>query len=448
MTSVRRARPPWAVMFLALTCSLSYSLPTWAQQPTPQPCGPGVTCNGCSQTTLDDLIEDEIDEALDRLEEFLRLDNLIGLGVDAATEEIFDLIEEELEDGGDPEQLELFNDNRSLLETTLGDEVEELLRTTLGVDAVDAIRQPTKAIPVTDNTDRLNFVGPDAPAFEVDGLSPIIDYDLPNLSEASELLDRLGDEGFDSIRDDVLQRTERVGLRLDASYGDEWRFSLEGGVNDPFSDDRFFGELDAKYDNGRGFQADLELMIEEGGEYTFTGGFTLHFSDCRCCVFSELPLADCNRNGIEDRRDVESGRSQDVNANGRPDECEVRRLTWVISGEADGGQVTVSVSTGFGPCSLDHVTTSGQSAGTVAGELAAVVNGDACFTAAGIVAEADRGVFSLRGFLLADLGLVSTDPGLEIVTPALAIPTLGEAGLFLLALVLLLAGLGLLRRVW
>lgn len=37
-----------------------------------------------------------------------------------------------------------------------------------------------------------------------------------------------------------------------------------------------------------------------------------------------LGLADCNQNGISDAVDIAGGASQDVNRNGRPDECEVR----------------------------------------------------------------------------------------------------------------------------
>jgi hypothetical protein len=46
-----------------------------------------------------------------------------------------------------------------------------------------------------------------------------------------------------------------------------------------------------------------------------------------CCVCSLpaqplMPLADCNRNGIEDSVDIVYGSSSDVDRNGIPDECE------------------------------------------------------------------------------------------------------------------------------
>ncbi len=35
-----------------------------------------------------------------------------------------------------------------------------------------------------------------------------------------------------------------------------------------------------------------------------------------------LPGADCNRNGVDDRRDIQNGASEDCNRNGIPDECD------------------------------------------------------------------------------------------------------------------------------
>ena len=38
-----------------------------------------------------------------------------------------------------------------------------------------------------------------------------------------------------------------------------------------------------------------------------------------------FPPPDCNRNGIDDAKDIATGVAHDHNLNGRPDECEVHR---------------------------------------------------------------------------------------------------------------------------
>src|SRR5262249_52413724 len=48
-------------------------------------------------------------------------------------------------------------------------------------------------------------------------------------------------------------------------------------------------------------------------------------------------ITDCNGNGIDDAIDIVSGISQDVNLNGRPDECEIRLYVNInTSNDCDG----------------------------------------------------------------------------------------------------------------
>ena len=155
----------------------------------------------------------------------------------------------------------------------------------------------------------------------------------------------------------------------------------------------------------------------------------------------QVLLTDCNGNGIADATDLADDTSEDVDGDGRPDECEIYMLDWVIKGAAEGGTVKLTIDGFTATCTVMIATLAGDSAEAVAAALAAAVNADPCLTAQGIGAQAHETTLWIHGFLLTPdkAELVNTDPGLEFTIPIVKIPTLSGLGLGLFAS--LLAGL-------
>ena len=181
-------------------------------------------------------------------------------------------------------------------------------------------------------------------------------------------------------------------------------------------------------------QVDVAAMIGD----VLLGGVTVEDS---------VPsLPDCNLNGIDNTEDIASGASQDINNNGTPDECKVLDLPCTFSGTAQGGQVSVSLAGFTATCTVSIVTTAGQSPSTVAANLAAAINADACMSGQGITATASGNSVRMVGFLLRLLGSTITDPGIHHSIPIVAIPALTITGVALMALLLLLAGVFFIAR--
>lgn len=155
---------------------------------------------------------------------------------------------------------------------------------------------------------------------------------------------------------------------------------------------------------------------------------------------------DCNRNGIDDATDIAQATSQDLNANARPDECEITTVVWEFSGVAAGGQVSATLQGYSGTCTVMITTLPGQTAATVAANFAAAVNADACLGAQGVTASAIGGVLRIRGLTLLLVSSAVTDAGLQHEMPIASIPTLLPGGLAALVLVLLIAAVTTLRR--
>lgn len=162
----------------------------------------------------------------------------------------------------------------------------------------------------------------------------------------------------------------------------------------------------------------------------------------------EVILAqDCNENGIPDSTDISGGASQDINGNEVPDECEIVVIPCTFFGTAEGGQVSVTLTGFTATCTVVIVTTPGQSSETVAMELAAAINSDACMNGQGFTASASGSSLQMGGFLLRFDGSTVADPGLSHEIPIIAVPTLSPLGLAALTLLVLLAGIALrLRR--
>lgn len=144
---------------------------------------------------------------------------------------------------------------------------------------------------------------------------------------------------------------------------------------------------------------------------------------------------DCNLNNLPDADDIASGLSEDINANGYPDECEMGSVPWDFEGTAAGGQVEIVVDGYSTTCSVTVTTTAGETAAMVAANLAAAINGDACFTSQMITAVADGGRLTIEGFAINALDVSEniTDPGLGHSMPIPEVPTLSPGGLLVLA---------------
>lgn len=167
-------------------------------------------------------------------------------------------------------------------------------------------------------------------------------------------------------------------------------------------------------------------VFGEGGERR--GGVT---------IVGQVSGPDCNRNGVADAEDVASGTSQDLNGNGRPDECELRAVVWVFRGTAQGAQVEATLRGIGGPCTVTVATVAGQTAAAVAAGFAAAAEASACLTGQGVSATAAGGTVTLRGLDLELVSDVVSDPGLVHSMPIASVPLLSWPGA--LALVLLLA---------
>lgn len=152
---------------------------------------------------------------------------------------------------------------------------------------------------------------------------------------------------------------------------------------------------------------------------------------------------DCNRNRIDDTEEIASGRSADVNGNGRPDGCETGRVVWALDGVAGGGQVEIVVEGFAATCAVTVPTLAGESAGMVAAKLAAALRADACLGPQGITATSRGGLLVLTGVELdfRDVSETVSDPGLAHRRPLTSIPTLSGAMLGLLASLLALLAL-------
>lgn len=158
-------------------------------------------------------------------------------------------------------------------------------------------------------------------------------------------------------------------------------------------------------------------------------------------------IDDCNDNGVDDAVDIANGTSPDIDGSGEPDECEVGTATCEVQGTAAGGQGQLTIAGFSAPCLVIVPTVGGQTAATVAGNVAAGCNADGCLQAQGITCSAIGGRLFATGFRIepADMTLVFTDPGLSCEIPAMAIPTLSWRALALLAGLLLGAGILVLR---
>ncbi len=157
-------------------------------------------------------------------------------------------------------------------------------------------------------------------------------------------------------------------------------------------------------------------LIDDAGNIsttTFTAGFP-----------------DCNRNGIEDDIDIATGTSPDVDANGIPDECQSGSITWVLTGTAEGGSVSITVEGFFDTCTVIVPTVAGQTAAEVVALLAAAINADPCLVDQEITASADGTNLTIRGFHVGSKTVSESidDPGLGHVIPVLSIPTMSPRG--------------------
>ncbi len=158
------------------------------------------------------------------------------------------------------------------------------------------------------------------------------------------------------------------------------------------------------------------------------------------CAIEILRISDCNQNGIDDADDIANGTSADIDASGRPDECEVFTRSCIFSGTAEGGSVSVTLAGFTETCFLSIPTTAGESALNVAADLTSAINADACMAGQGITASASGSTVRMTGFLLQLIDAVVADPGLEHDFSITEIPSLSAAGLALLAFLLLIAG--------
>jgi uncharacterized repeat protein (TIGR01451 family) len=212
----------------------------------------------------------------------------------------------------------------------------------------------------------------------------------------------------------------------------------------------------------------VDLAAHQSVQYTVTATVAPDFQGLLCneatvapppCIADPIPadnaatdcdqvlLTDCNGNGIADATDIADGTSEDVDGDGRPDECEIYMLDWVIKGTAQGGTVEITIDGFTATCSVMIATLAGDSAEAVAAALAGAVNADPCLSAQGIGAQAHETTLWIHGFLLTPekAELANTDPGLEFTVPIVKIPTLSGLGLGLFAS--LLAGLAARRIV-
>lgn len=156
-------------------------------------------------------------------------------------------------------------------------------------------------------------------------------------------------------------------------------------------------------------------------------------------------FSDCNSNAVDDAEDIANGTSQDVNANGQPDECELGAATWRFRGTAAGGAVSVTLAGFSDTCTVSISTTSGQSTDAVVGDLASALNADACMSSQGFVATASDDSLRISGFLLTHVDTTVTDPGLQHEVPILSIPVLNTVGILAMVLLLMLGGWAIVR---
>lgn len=164
------------------------------------------------------------------------------------------------------------------------------------------------------------------------------------------------------------------------------------------------------------------------------------------CIVEVLPPADCNSNGVDDAADVASGGSPDLNASGIPDECEQGVVVWVLSGTAQGGQISTMIQGFAATCTVTVSTAAGEPVSAVVAKVAAALNSDNCLAAQGIVAEALGSRLRITGLDLepADITETMTDPGL-LHAPAQDIPALSPLGVALMVLALAAMSVALLR---
>lgn len=157
---------------------------------------------------------------------------------------------------------------------------------------------------------------------------------------------------------------------------------------------------------------------------------------------------DCNSNGVDDAVDIGGGASQDINADGVPDECQIGSVLWRFFGTAQGGQVSATIDGFFATCTVTVTTVAGESAATVAANLAAAINADACLVSQEIAATASSEIVRITGFLIShqDVSTNVTDSGLAHEIPLLSIPTLSLLGLIVLAMLFIGVGIGVLWR--
>jgi hypothetical protein len=166
------------------------------------------------------------------------------------------------------------------------------------------------------------------------------------------------------------------------------------------------------------------------------------------CIVEVLPLPDCNGNGVNDALDIAVGDSQDLNDNGKPDECELGTVAWIFSGMAQGGQISTTIQGFSAPCTIVLMTAPGQTAAMVAANFAAAINADACLADQEIAATVSGSTVKISGFTLGpdDVSYTSTDSGLQHRMSLLSIPTVWPSGAMFLVLLLAAAGLFLLTR--
>jgi hypothetical protein len=160
-----------------------------------------------------------------------------------------------------------------------------------------------------------------------------------------------------------------------------------------------------------------------------------------------IVIPDCNDNGIRDAIDIENGVSGDLNGDHVPDECQVGTIDFELAGVAEGGTVAVTfdaVPDVLPGCAVVVPTVAGQTAETVAANVAAAINSDPCLAGQDVEAIViDGTTVCITGFLVSysRVSIEITDPGLSFGIPVWKIPTLSAWGLGLLGLLLAAAGL-------
>jgi hypothetical protein len=258
-------------------------------------CKPPKDCNDCSQKKVRDSLPEEVMKRIaQKIGEKLETDDLPKKSADKISGGIGDIIEKIVKDGGSPQDQQTYDENRGALEGFVSQSIIDIYRSSLGDAATSAIESMLDSH-LPSSAESNQFVPPDPSQLTIDKIKPIFSYDEPSLDEALDIVNKLAEGNSSGAFHDVLERIDGLGVKVEGSAGNNWKYGLSGSIEQPFKQPEFKARAELRFSSDGGLNDNQGLKLNTFLEFksdpsgsNWSALFNLHmrFSQCTCCYDS------------------------------------------------------------------------------------------------------------------------------------------------------------------